>query len=216
MSADTAVHVRRPHDLWMAVGALLVLVGLCWLATAGVSSAEERIFGFFNEQPDWLEQLLWGPMQLGSLFGPLLVAVVAWLVWRDWRPAVGALVAGVVAWQLAKTVKGIIERGRPHSELVDMVRRGGTPTEGLGFVSGHAAGRVPLATVVSPYVRREWRWAPFALAAVVAAARVHVGAHFPLDVVGGAALGCGVAYLWRFAVGVPSGTAQLDRPETAL
>ena len=57
-----------------------------------------------------------------------------------------------------------------------MVRRGGTPTEGLGFVSGHAAVAFALATVVSPYVRREWRWVPFALAAVVAVARVHVGA----------------------------------------
>ncbi len=216
MSADAAVHARRPHDLRMAGAAFLLLFGLCWLATAGVSSAEQRIFEPFNELPNWLEQVLWAPMQLGSLFGPLFVAVVAWLAWRDWRPAVGALVAGVVAWQLAKIVKDIIERGRPHSELVDMVRRGGTPTEGLGFVSGHAAVAFALATVISPYVRREWRWAPFALAAVVAVARVHVGAHFPLDVVGGAALGCGVAYLWRFAVGVPTGTTPSDRADAAL
>ena len=161
MSADAAVHARRPHDLRMAGAAFLLLFGLCWLATAGVSSAEQRIFEPFNELPNWLEQVLWAPMQLGSLFGPLFVAVVGWRhVGRDWRPAVGALVAGVVAWQLAKIVKDIIERGRPHSELVDMVRRGGTPTEGLGFVSGHAAVAFTLATVISPYVRREWRWAP--------------------------------------------------------
>ena len=70
----------------MAGAAFLLLFGLCWLATTGVSSAEERVFGMFNELPNWLEQVLWAPMQLGSLFGPVLVAAVAWVAWRDWRP----------------------------------------------------------------------------------------------------------------------------------
>lgn len=203
--AEVRVHEHRRRDLWKALAALMVLCGTCWVATGGVSSAEVRVFEWFFGFPDWLEQVLWLPMQLGSLFGPVLVAVLAWLAWRDWRPALGALVAGVVAWQLAKVIKGVIERGRPHSVLIEMARRGGTPTEGLGFVSGHAAVAFALATVVSPYLRRELRWVPFALAGIVAIARVHVGAHFPLDVLGGAALGCCVAYLWRFAVGVPTG-----------
>jgi membrane-associated phospholipid phosphatase len=206
------VYERRPRELWSAAVALLVLLVSTWAATAGISEFEVRAFDAFNQGPDWLEQLLWLPMQLGSLFGPVLVAVVAWLLWRDWRPSVGSIVAGVVAWQLAKLLKELVDRGRPFRELDEFVRRGGTPTDGLGFVSGHSAVAFALATVVSPYLSRGWRWAAFALAATVGAARIHVGAHFPLDVVGGAALGCLIGFVWRYCAGVPTGD-DLPLPE---
>ena len=44
----------------------------------------------------------------------------------------------------------------------------------------------------------------YGLAGAVAFARVHLGAHFPLDVVAGAALGYGLGWLWNLAVGVPA------------
>jgi undecaprenyl-diphosphatase len=161
-----------------------------------------------NRLPGWIEPVLWLPMQLGSLFGPLVVAGLAWWRWREWRPAVGAVVAGVLSWQMAKVVKSFVERGRPYDELDRIVTRAGTPTDGLGFVSGHSAVAFALATVVSPYLSRPARVGAFALALVVGGARIHVGAHLPLDVVGGASLGCLVGYLWRLAVGVPDPTAR--------
>jgi undecaprenyl-diphosphatase len=142
-------------------------------------------------------------MQLGSLWGPLLVALVSWLAWRRWRPSVGALVAGIVAWQLAKVVKSAVERGRPHAMVDEFARLGGTPYEGLGFVSGHAAVAMALAAVLSPYLGRGPRAAAYAVALLVGYARVQVSAHLPLDVVGGAALGYLVAWGWNLAVGVP-------------
>jgi glycosyltransferase 2 family protein len=68
---------------------------------------------------------------------------------------------------------------------------------GAGYVSGHTAVAFALATVVAPLVPRGWRWAPFALAAVVGLSRIYFGAHLPLDVIGGAGLGvvCG-AVAW--------------------
>ena len=51
------------------------------------------------------------------------------------------------------------------------------------------------------------RIAVYALAGTVGFARVHVGAHFPLDVVAGAALGYGLGWLWNLAVGVPASAA---------
>jgi undecaprenyl-diphosphatase len=56
---------------------------------------------------------------------------------------------------------------------------------------------------------RRWRPVAWALAGVVALARVYVGAHLPLDVVGGAALGVVVGTLTRWAFGLP------DRPRAA-
>jgi len=60
-----------------------------------------------------------------------------------------------------------------------------------------------LACVMSPYLPRPWRVAAYGLAATVGLARIAVGAHFPLDVVGGAALGLLLGYLWNLVVGVP-------------
>jgi hypothetical protein len=105
----------------------LVLLVSTWMATGGISGFEARVFEALNQRPDWLEQALWLPMQLGSLFGPVLVAVVAWLSWRDWRPTVGSIVAGAVAWQLAKLIKELVGRSRPFEELEDLT---GTPTTG--------------------------------------------------------------------------------------
>jgi membrane-associated phospholipid phosphatase len=112
---------------------------------------------------------------------------------------------------VALGIKELVDRGRPHALLPELERRAGAPTGGLGFLSGHATVAFALAAVVSPYLTRHQRIAAYALAGTVALARVHVGAHFPLDVVAGAALGYGLGWVWNLAVGVP-----VDVEETAL
>jgi len=52
-------------------------------------------------------------------------------------------------------------------------------------------------------------WTGGLLAPVVGFARIHVAAHLPLDVVGGAALGHLLAMIWNLAVGV-------ETPETTV
>ena len=61
---------------------------------------------------------------------------------------------------------------------------------------------------------RRLRWAPFALASLVAIARLYIGVHLPLDVVGGAALGIAVGGLANIALGTPTATA--DGPDTKV
>jgi undecaprenyl-diphosphatase len=55
-----------------------------------------------------------------------------------------------------------------------------------------------------------------ALAPVVGFARMHVGAHLPLDVVGGAALGHLLAMIWNLAVGVEPATGADPRGSDAV
>ncbi len=69
----------------------------------------------------------------------------------------------------------------------------GTAALGRGFVSGHAAVVTALVVVAWPWLNRPGRVACAVLAAAVCLSRVYVGAHLPLDVVGGAALGLAVA-----------------------
>src|SRR5205823_1044643 len=155
-----------------------------------------------TDLPDELDPVLWAPMQLGNALAPLAVGAGAWLKWHRWQPAAGAMVVGLSGWWLAKGVKAAVRRGRPAAELAVKVRAG-APHDGLGFVSGHSTVAFGLATVLAPYLRPSHRIAAYALATVVASARIHVGAHLPLDTVGGAALGCLIGSAWDVFVGTP-------------
>jgi hypothetical protein len=60
---------------------------------------------------------------------------------------------------------------------------------GLGYPSGHAAVAATLYVVAAPHLRSRWRAGLAALTSGVGLARIYVGAHLPLDVLGGVALG---------------------------
>jgi glycosyltransferase 2 family protein len=134
---------------------------------------------------------------------------------RRFRLAVDLVAAGGAAWLLARLVKQLVERGRPPG-LLGAVHVRGPAASGLGYVSGHAAVAVALATVASPYLGRRARRVAWALAALVCLARLYVGAHLPLDVVGGAALGWAVGALVHLLLGAPGGRPSAARARRAL
>src|SRR6185295_9223638 len=137
--------------------------------------------------PDRAHLAVWPVMQLGSLAAVPVSAGVALLAGR--RPlAVRLAVAGGSAWAAAKVVKRVRVRGRP-ARLLAGVHVRGTEVTGGGFVSGHAAVAAALAAAASPCVSPPLRGALWLAAPVVSASRVYVGAHLPLDTLGGASLG---------------------------
>jgi undecaprenyl-diphosphatase len=62
----------------------------------------------------------------------------------------------------------------------------------LGFPSGHAAVSAALTTASWAYISGRERVLAVALAGFVPTARLYVGAHLPLDALGGSALGLAV------------------------
>ncbi|TFH14894.1 MAG: phosphatase PAP2 family protein, partial [Acidimicrobiales bacterium] len=56
-----------------------------------------------------------------------------------------------------------------------------------------------------------WRWIPVGVATLNAIARVYLGAHNPLDVVGGGAIGIAIAALLILAVGMIQHRRPTDR-----
>jgi membrane-associated phospholipid phosphatase len=160
---------------------------LAWRARDGtVGPAEERAFRVINDLPDFLERPVWVLMQGGSLAAVAAATALA----RRQRPDAAARLAagGTAAWATAKVIKRLVRRGRPADHLSGVSVRGGRQS-GQGFPSGHAAVAATLAVIGSSVLAAPQARLAWALAIVVGGARQYVGAHLPLDVAGGVALG---------------------------
>lgn len=171
-----------------------VVLGLAALALTAlplrrrvVGRREARAFRAVNGLPECLFAPVWVVMQLGALGSAVAAAGVAYLKGMP-RLAVRLLEAGSITWALSKGVKRLARRGRPGALLAD-VRLRGKPASGLGYLSGHAGVAVALAGSALPDVGRRARLVMLSLVPLVGLSRVYVGAHLPLDVAGGAALG---------------------------
>jgi membrane-associated phospholipid phosphatase len=192
--------VRGRADAVLVVGGAAVLVLAALPVDADrVSSAEAAVFRVVDGNDVLPFALVWPVMQLGNLLVVPAAALLAAAL-RRWWLAVGLLVGGGATYLLAKVVKGTVVRGRPDDLLADVVIRG-AEAHGRGFVSGHAAVVAVLVAVAWPALGRRGRVVCATLATVVCLSRVHVGAHLPLDVVGGAGLGLAVAGLVRLLFG---------------
>lgn len=196
---------HRGARLVVAVVVALATVGSVRSARGGeVGDCEERIFRWFNRRGDGVAGPLWMLMQAGSLGA---VYALAGEAARRGRPKSAALVAvyGTGAWAGVKLVKPGVRRGRPADHLDDVVVRG-ERQRGLGYPSGHAAVAMTVGLMAPRAVgfddRPEHHLAALGLAAATGATRMYVGAHLPLDVVGGIAIGVGAGRL---------GTALLAR-----
>ncbi|WP_233532366.1 bifunctional phosphatase PAP2/diacylglycerol kinase family protein [Antrihabitans sp. YC2-6] len=116
---------------------------------------------------------------------------------RNRRAAVRGLLAIGSASLVANGIaKPLFPRRRPPDESVPFVRRLLKPPVSSSFPSGHAASAAAFATAVA--IESPVAGAVVApLAAAVAYSRVHVGVHWPSDVVVGAALGATLALATR-------------------
>jgi len=175
---------RAEAGLLVGFGTLL---GTAALVRRPLTRAEVLVFRAVNDLPSGAYPAIWLPMQYGT-FGTVPAAAVLALARRRPRLSLAIAGAGTAAWVLAKAVKPIVGRGRPVSVLEAVEVRGAEEGD-RGFPSGHAAVSTALTVVTWPYVSLGGRVGLAALCAFVPVARMYVGAHLPLDVVGGSALG---------------------------
>jgi len=167
-----------------------------------VSGPERSVFHWVNNGVAVPFVIVWPVMQLGNIVVVPVAAAVA-LATRRVRLAASILIGGALVYELAKVVKRLVVRGRQPA-LLPGVHIHGAAAQGLGYVSGHAGVVALLLTVAVPYLGRRVRWVVGILAVAVCLARLYVGAHLPLDVVGGAALGAAVGAGMRLVFGRPA------------
>jgi membrane-associated phospholipid phosphatase/tRNA A-37 threonylcarbamoyl transferase component Bud32 len=208
---------RHPSDLVrVGLGAVILAMTTAAIHKDFIGDREAALFRVVNELalPGWTWPGVWLVMQLGVIGAVPLVAVLA-LATRKLRLALDAVLAAGSIYLIAKLVKEFVQRGRPQTLLPD-VHILGEPARGLGYVSGHSAVAVALATVSSPYLGRRARRVAWILAGCVCLARMYVGAHLPFDVIGGAALGWAAGSLVLFVLGAPDPRPSLGKLRAVL
>jgi membrane-associated phospholipid phosphatase len=182
--------VRR--DLIVLVASLAVVAACAVVVANGrVGPAERAVFHAINGLPGWLYRPMVVFQYLGVLVIPLVVAVGA-LALRRWRLAAALVLVVPLKLAAEKVPKLLVERERPGTTVPDAILRG-VPSAGLSFTSGHAIITFAIAGLLALILPLRWGIVAFVLATLNAIARVYLGAHNPLDVVGGAAIGLAIA-----------------------
>jgi undecaprenyl-diphosphatase len=136
---------------------------------------------------------------------PFYIALALLAMWRrpELMPQRNVVVFGVsyalISLLLVPALKAWLDFPRPLAVLgEEAVVVLGTPLTVHSFPSGHSAYAVLVAASLAPGLPRGWKWTLAAFAVLVCVSRISVGAHYPADVLGGAALSLAVVAGIRF------------------
>jgi membrane-associated phospholipid phosphatase len=187
----------------LGAAAVVVAVTALTVHRRPVGPWEASAFRAVNSLPSSVYPAAWACMQLGSFGAVPVTAGAAWLAGD--RGLAGRLLAGgTTTWALAKLVKQAVRRPRPAA-LLPGIRSRGHPASGLGYLSGHAGVAAALGAAALPRLGPGGRALVLIAVPAVGLTRIYTGAHLPLDIAGGTALGLAVDAAVSLAAGQRAG-----------
>lgn len=155
-------------------------------ALAGVDRGDVALTEWLQDRLSWLTPAMRAVTSLGDEdFAVLVVPLLYWAISRR----VGLRLGVMLLISAGLNEVGKIASRTPRPSFLD-------PDLGLvdaatpGVPSGHAQNGVVVWGVVAAELRRRWAWvAALVLVVVVSASRVHLGVHYPVDVLAGWVVG---------------------------
>jgi undecaprenyl-diphosphatase len=185
-----------------------------WLATRpGAQEAQEGMVRWLNQPPPPLNALF---ALVNPLLRPLPLAVVTvlllgWILVTARSIAArleilrAALVSVLLAEIIAQVLKRLASQARPLAVMPNLDTHG-YPRDPAGnaYPSAHTAFVVAVACALWPWLRPTQRVVAVVLVVLIPLNRVYIGAHWPIDLVGGAAVGVLAAtFTWLIAARWP-------------
>ena len=169
---------------------------------------DSNLFLSLNQihSPFWDSAMLLFTRKETWLFFYLMIILVAFRNYeRKAMLIIFMMILGLIASdQISTLIKMITQRPRPgHDPIIgDLVhvvlRKGGL----YGFVSSHASNTFFILAFAAPLFRNRLSFFTILIWAVlISYTRIYNGNHYPLDIIGGWALGIGLGYLfYRFLI----------------
>ena len=168
----------------------LLALSLIWSTGQKVDAWAFLFFNMWRPRPVWLDRIMVGFTQIGSIFATLLIVLV--LILTSERLLADELILGTLTlWPVVELVKFAVHRSRPFIRLAQ-ARVVGYRARGRSFPSGHTSQSFFIATLMIQHFHTGI-WVAILLyttALMVGITRMYVGAHYPRDVLAGAILGC--------------------------
>ncbi|WP_256796427.1 phosphatase PAP2 family protein [Terrabacter sp. Ter38] len=185
-----------------------------WLALKpGAETAQAGLVLWFNDPPQPFAAVFAAVNPLLRPV-PLLVvtlALVGWILltaseaWQRLEILRALVVAIILAELLAQVLKRLADQPRPLA-VIPGLNMHGYPTDphGNAYPSAHTAMAVAAVLALWPWMRWPQRIVGAGFAVLIACNRLYIGAHWPIDVLGGAAIGllCG-SVSWLIATRWP-------------
>jgi len=183
------------------MGLIITLLGLSWGAltwTRPGRAFDRRTFRAINRLPTCpeLDWAMWSITHLGSAWAAIGALALATMVHQA-RFVVVTAMAILTQGILIGVAKALTQRPRPFDQLSGIRVIGLKPAD-LSYPSGHSALAFNVATLlaVGLPMAHPWPFVIYGLACAVGYSRLHLGVHYPFDVLSGATVGLGWGLLW--------------------
>ena len=176
----------------------LVIATTYWLARQpGAGEAQAGLVVWINDPPQPLGAVL---AVTNSMFRPVPLAIVAltlmcWILFTAkggsrWEMLRAMATSIALSELITQALKRSADQTRPTASIPGLDVHG-YPKDPFGnaYPSAHTSVAVGLVTALWPWLTRAQRVVGVVTAALVALNRLYIGAHWPVDVVGGAAIG---------------------------
>ena len=189
---------KRQYQLIIAVSLVVYALAASIAGKRTIGGLEGAVFNAVYSWPATLTPVFWAVTQVGSVWGLLTVATLAYAKGQR-KLGFRVVYVGLFAYLLVEASKNIVERSRPQFILSGVTQRESLIT-GLGFPSGHTALVTALGLIVLPYLPRAFRPLVPLVIVLVMISRMYLGVHAPLDVVGGFCVGIIAATSYYYGV----------------